>query len=100
VVEDISRSQLLVENNLVEAKKELARVKGELESVGLDVVDCLVKKGDPINETLNVALEYDISTIAIADDRDNILLDWTIRSFGQEILHRSWFPLLYFPLEK
>jgi len=100
VVEDISRSQLLVENNLVEAKKELAQVKGELESVGLDVVDCLVKKGDPINETLNVALEYDISTIAIADDRDNILLDWTIRSFGQEILHRSWFPLLYFPLEK
>jgi len=100
VVEDISRSQLLVENNIVEAKKELITIKKELESVGLDVVDCLVKKGDPISETLNVALEYDISTIAIADDRDNILLDWTIRSFGQEILHRSWFPLLYFPLEK
>ncbi len=100
VVEDISRSQLLVENNFVEAQKELLKIKAELETVGLDVVDCLVKKGSPIPETLQVALEYDISAIALADDRENILLDWTIRSFGQEILHRSWFPLLYFPLEK
>ncbi|MBF2056687.1 MAG: universal stress protein [Cyanobacterium sp. T60_A2020_053] len=94
VIEDISRSPLLIEDNFNRAKKELEKIKQDLDSLGMDV-DYLVKKGDPIPETLNVALEYDISAIALADDHDNILLDWTLRTFGQEILHRSWFPLFY-----
>ncbi|AFZ46575.1 UspA domain-containing protein [Cyanobacterium stanieri PCC 7202] len=99
VVEEVSRSPILLENRLENAEKDLAVVEQELKDLGLEV-QSLVKKGDPITEILDVALNYDVSAIAIADDRDNILLNWTVRSFGQEILHRSWFPLVYFPLEK
>lgn len=94
VIEDISRSPLLIEDNFNRAKKELEKIKQDLEALGMNV-DYLVKKGDPIPETLKVALDYDISAITLADDRDNIFLDWTLRTFGQEILHRSWFPLFY-----
>lgn len=99
VVEEVSRSPILLENRMANAQKDLAVVEQELKDLGLEV-QSLVKKGDPVTETLDVALNYDISAIAIADDRDNFLLNWTVRSFGQEILHRSWFPLVYFPLEK
>lgn len=99
VIEEVSRSPILLENSVKNAQQDLAKIEQELKDLGLDV-QSLVRKGDPITEILDVALNYDISAIAIADDRDNILLNWTVRSFGQEILHRSWFPLVYFPLEK
>ncbi|MGY6529697.1 MAG: universal stress protein [Cyanobacterium sp.] len=99
VVEEVSRSPLLLENRVENAQKDLAKVEQELKDLGLEV-QSIVKKGDPILEILDLALNYDVSAIAVADDRDNILLNWTVKSFAQEILHRSWFPLVYFPLEK
>ena len=63
-------------------------------------METLVVKGNPFLETIKLAFEYDISAIAICDDQDHGILDWTVPSYAQEILHRSWFPLLYFPLPR
>jgi nucleotide-binding universal stress UspA family protein len=99
VVEDTGRSQIIMESHFQEAQNKLAKLKPELENLGLNV-ETLVTKGNPFLETIKVAFEYDISAIAISDDQDHGILDWTVPSYAQEILHRSWFPLLYFPLSR
>lgn len=98
VIDDVSRSELIIENYVKEAQTKSAVVKKDLESLGLEV-EVIVTTGNPLKETLNVALTHDISAIAIADDQDS-LLDWTIKSFTQEVLHRSWFPVVFFPFNK
>ncbi|MBL1211552.1 universal stress protein [Geminocystis sp. GBBB08] len=98
VIDDVSRSELIVKNSVKDAQQKLAEVKKDLESFGLEV-EVLVTTGNPLQETLNTALIYDIQAIAIADDQDS-LLDWTVKSFTQEVLHRSWFPVVFFPFKK
>lgn len=98
VIDDVSRSELIVENSIKDAQQKSEVVKKELESLGLEV-EVIVTTGNPLQETLNAALNHDISAIAIADDQDN-LLDWTVKSFTQEVLHRSWFPVVFFPFKK
>lgn len=95
VVEDISRSKILAEHHFKEAEAKLNEVKTGLEALGLQV-KAVVRKGKPLTETLQVAYEEDISAIAIATDGGQGLLEWTMPSFAQEMLHRSWFPLLFF----
>ena len=99
VVEDTARSQVLIDNHFQEAEQKLSGIKAELEAMGIEV-ETLVTKGNPFQETIKVAFDYDISAIAIADDKDHGILNWTLTSYAQEVLHRSWFPLLYFPLVK
>jgi nucleotide-binding universal stress UspA family protein len=74
-------------------------VKEELQSLGLEV-EVMLKIGNPLLETLDVALNEDISAIAVTDDREYGLLDWTIPSFTQKVLHNSWFPVVFFPFIK
>lgn len=99
VIDDVSRSEILVKNKIEEVEIKLNQVKEELQSLGLEV-DVMVKVGNPILETLEVALNQDISAIAVTDDREYGLLDWTIPSFTQKVLHRSWFPIVFFPYHK
>ena len=99
VVEDTARSQVLIDSHFQAAEQKLSSIKVELEALGLEV-QTLVTKGNPFQETIKVAFDYDISAIAIADDKDHGILNWTFSSYAQEVLHRSWFPLLYFPLAK
>lgn len=96
VIDDVSRSEILVQNRIKEVETKLNEVKEELQSLGLEV-EVMVKIGNPILETLEVALNEDISAIAVTDDREYGLLDWTIPSFTQKVLHRSWFPVVFFP---
>jgi nucleotide-binding universal stress UspA family protein len=98
VIDNVSRSDLIVENSVKEAQKKSEAVKKDLESLGLEI-EVIVTTGNPLKETLNVALTHDISAIAIADDQDS-LLDWSVKSFTQEVLHRSWFPVVFFPFNK
>ena len=98
VIDDVSRSDLIVENSVQDAKEKLATIKEDLESLGLEI-EVMVTKGNPLKETLNAAFTYDINAIAIADDHDN-LLDWTVKSFTQQVLHHSWFPVVFFPFKK
>jgi nucleotide-binding universal stress UspA family protein len=95
VVEDISRSQILIEHHQQEAQTKLNEIKADLERLDLEV-KVEVRTGKPLTEILAVAYEDDISAIAVAADQEQGLLEWTVASFAQEVLHRSWFPLLFF----
>ena len=95
VIDDTARSRILIEHRIQEAQTKLAQVKADLETLDLEV-EVQLLKGRPLNEILEMAYEYDISAIAVAADQDHGLLEWTVPSFAQEILHRSWFPLLFF----
>lgn len=80
-----------------EAETKLAAVQQELESVGL-VVKTAVKVGNPLAETIAIAVKEDISAIAIASKPRNQLLELTVHSYASDLLHRSWFPTLFFPM--
>jgi nucleotide-binding universal stress UspA family protein len=95
VVEEISRSEELAKYHQQEAHTKLNQVKADLETLGLEV-QVEVRKGKALTEILQVAYEYDINAIAIAATQEQGLLEWTVPSFTQEVLYRSWFPLLFF----
>lgn len=99
VVDSSGRKSLLVEQRTKEAEEQLAAVKADLEQLDLEV-DTLVKQGNPLQETLAVALEYDISAIAIATDYRTNFLEWTVRSYANDMLRSSWFPVLLFSPKK
>lgn len=80
-----------------EAESKIAIAKQELESVGLEV-KAEVKIGSPLATTLELAVTEDISAIAIASKPRNQLLELTVHSFASDLLHRSWFPTLFFPM--
>ena len=101
-VDDVSRSRLITENNVQEAKQKLAKLKKELESVGVEV-ETIVKTGSHLEIVFETALTYNISAIAVANDRDSKLidriLDLTVGNDSSNLLNCSWFPLVYFPLQ-
>ncbi|MCU0537012.1 MAG: universal stress protein [Hydrococcus sp. Prado102] len=95
VVEDGSRNELIRTNRLQEAQKKLASVKEELEALGLEV-NAEVRQGDPLLEILDAALYFDISAIALGNDRQSNWLEWAVPSCAKDLLRRSWFPVLFF----
>ena len=90
---------MLADARIKDAKTKLEEVKAELEGIGLEV-NTLVKQGNPLPEIMSVALEYDISAIAIATNYRNTLLQWTAPSFANELMRRSWFPIVFFSPKK
>ena len=99
VIDDCGRKSLVAEDRAKEAESELESVKAELEELGLEV-NTLVKIGDPLQEITTAALDFDISSIAIATDYRNSLLQWTVRSFANDVMRGSWFPVLLFSPKK
>ena len=99
VVDDCGRKSVLAEQRVKESKTQLASVKEELEALDIEV-NTLVKVGDPLQEITSAALDYDISAIAIATDYRNSLLQWTVRSFANDLMRSSWFPTLLFSPKK
>ena len=99
VVDDCGRKSVLAEQRVEEAETKIATVKQELEALDIEV-NTLVKIGDPLQEITTAALDYDISAIAIATDYRNSLLQWTVRSFANDVMRSSWFPVLLFSPKK
>ena len=99
VVDDCGRKSILAEQRVEEAKNSVASVKEELEALDIEV-NTLVKVGNPLQEITTAALDYDISAIAIATDYRNSLLQWTVRSFANDLMRTSWFPILLFSPKK
>lgn len=99
VVEEVGRASVLKDLQVREAEEKLATVKSELESLGVEV-DTQVRQGNPIQEIMSAALEFDITSIAIAHDYKNPLLQWTAPSFATDFIRRSWFPILFFSPKK
>ena len=99
VVDDCGRKSILAEQRIAEAETQLTEVKGELEELGIEV-NTLVKTGNPLQEITTAALDYDISAIALATDYRNSMLQWTVRSFANDLMRSSWFPVLLFSPKK
>jgi nucleotide-binding universal stress UspA family protein len=99
VVDDCGRKSLVAEQRVEEAENSLSSVKKELEALDIQV-NTVVKVGDPLQEITTAALDYDISAIAIATDYRNSLLQWTVRSFANDLMRSSWFPVLLFSPKK
>ena len=99
VVDDCGRKSVLAEQRIKEAETNLQSVKTELEELNIEV-NTLVKTGNPLQEIATAALDFDISAIAIATDYRNSLLQWTVRSFANDLMRSSWFPVLLFSPKK
>ena len=99
VVDDCGRKSFLAEQRVEEANSNLKAVKEELEALDIEV-NTLVKVGNPLQEITTAALDFDISAIAIATDYRTNLLQWTVRSFANDVMRSSWFPVLLFSPKK
>lgn len=99
IIEEGGRTAILNESRMSEAKDQLMSIKAELEELGLKV-NTEVRQGNPIHEIMDAALEFDISAIAIATDYRNTLLEWTSPSFANDLMRRSWFPVVFYSPKK
>ena len=99
VIDDVGRTEVITNHRLQEAAEKLDALKVELEQLGLQV-NIEVRQGNPLNELLDAAVTFDISAIAIASDYRANLLEWTVPSFANDVVHRSWFPVLFFSPKK
>ncbi|MEM8832233.1 MAG: universal stress protein [Cyanobacteria bacterium P01_G01_bin.19] len=99
VIDDCGRKSLIAEDRAKESETQLQSVKAELEELDIEV-NTLVKIGDPLQEITTAALDFDISAIAIATDYRNSLIQWTVRSFANDLMRSSWFPVLLFSPKK
>ena len=99
VIDDGGRTEEIAAHRLQEAPEKLESVKAELEQLDLQV-NVEVRQGNPLQEILDAALTFDISAIAIASDYRSNILEWTVPSFADDVLRRSWFPVLFFSAKK
>lgn len=96
VVDEGGRREIPKDYQLKEAQEKLEPVKVELEQLGLQV-HAEARLGNPYEEVLQAALEFDISAIAISSDNLGKFIEWPVRSFASELMRRSWHPVLFFP---
>jgi nucleotide-binding universal stress UspA family protein len=99
VVDEGGRRGVPRDYQLREAQEQLEPVKAELEQLGLQV-NTEVRLGNPYEEILDAALEFDISAIAMASDNLGKLIEFPVRSFAGELMRRSWHPILFFPPQR
>lgn len=100
VLEDNDRlEKILHDSHLKQAEAQMAAAKAQLEAAQLTVIT-KVEQGDPILLTLQAAMDYDITAIAIATGTMGRLAEWSVPSFAAELLRRSWHPVLFFPLQR
>lgn len=84
------------ENPEAEAEAGLTEAKAELEALGLRV-KTQVRRGLLMEQIMAAATDEDIGAIAISDRKTNRFLDWSVPSFGAQVLRQSWHPVLFFP---
>jgi nucleotide-binding universal stress UspA family protein len=96
VIDEGGGSKAISDYHKQEATEKLTKVKGELESCGLEV-STVIKQGNPIQEILQVGSEYDISAIAIGLNYKKNIFQWTLPNMANDIIRHSWFPLIFFP---
>ncbi len=99
VIDDGGKRAMMVEQRVKEAETQLESVKQDLEALDIEV-NTLIMRGNPLQEITKAALDFDISAIAIATDYRNSLLQWTVRSFANDLMRSSWFPVLLFSPKK
>ncbi|PSB34354.1 universal stress protein [Stenomitos frigidus] len=97
VVEGMRRRDVPVDYQLEAAQRELEAIATELTALKIAVDPVEVREGDPIVEVLAAAQTADVSAIATTSSSLNKLLRWSVPQFTDELLRRSWHPIIYFP---
>jgi len=95
VLHDGLREELLGETAVQQAEARLNQIQAKLAKFNL-VVNTAVVQGDPLEEILAMAELHDIGAIATCSSGGGFL-KWSTSSLTQEILRRSWHPVLFFP---
>ncbi|MEO0458871.1 MAG: universal stress protein [Cyanobacteria bacterium P01_A01_bin.114] len=98
VIDDSVRKELRGAHQVNQAESELAKVKSELEELGISV-NTEVRQGDPKGEILKSAEVNDITAIAVCSGKSNMLARFSVPSFTNMLLRCSWHPILHFPRE-
>jgi len=80
-------------HKIQEAESQLQEFKEHLSGYEL-TIETQVYEGTNLQQLLT---HYDISAIGVTYNRGDGLLDWSVPSFGKEILRHSWYPVLLFP---
>jgi nucleotide-binding universal stress UspA family protein len=78
------------------AADSLTTVQAELEAIGIQV-HTQIRQGEAVSEILEACLEPDISAIVTSTNSRNRLLQFSVPSFAQSLLQKSWYPILFFP---
>ncbi|MEM7648054.1 MAG: universal stress protein [Cyanobacteria bacterium P01_A01_bin.70] len=99
VIDDNIRRELRGDNPLQDAREKLHKAADTLRELNVNV-ETFVKEGDPLEEILRAADQYDIGAIATSSRGIGGLLRWSVPSLTRELLRQSWHPVLYFPKEK
>jgi nucleotide-binding universal stress UspA family protein len=97
VVEGLRRRDVPVAYQLQAAQTELETIAAELRALKVSIDPVEVREGDPIVEVLAAAQMADVSAIATTSSSANKLLRWSVPHFSDELLRRSWHPIIYFP---
>ncbi|MBW4582925.1 MAG: universal stress protein [Tildeniella nuda ZEHNDER 1965/U140] len=100
VVEGLRRRDVPVDYQLEQAQKELETIAADLAALNVSIDAVEVREGDPIVEVLTAAQMADVSAIVTASNSPNKLLKWSVPQFTDELLRRSWHPILYFPPQR
>lgn len=96
VIDDSIRRELRGDNPMEEAEERLHKAGDILRELGAEV-ETEVREGDPLEEILLAAEQYDISAIATSSRGIGGFMRWSVPSLTREILRQSWHPVLFFP---
>ncbi|MEB3291165.1 MAG: universal stress protein [Leptolyngbya sp.] len=96
VIDDSIRREFHGDHPVEQAQTECEKIQTELANLGL-VVNTTVVEGDPIQQIMFTAEQYDIGAIATCPGSLGGFLKWSTPSLTRDILRRSWHPVLYFP---
>jgi nucleotide-binding universal stress UspA family protein len=91
VVEAGTKPAEVVTSQYQQATEKLTALGEELKQLGF-AVEIIVRKGNPIQEVLNLAAESNVSAIALCSQTKANWLQQTVFHFASDLLHQSWFP--------
>ena len=97
VVESLRRRDLPADDQLEAAQKALETIAAAFKALNVLTDPVEVREGDPIVEVLAAAQMADVSAIATTSSSLNKLVIWSVPQFTDELLRRSWHPIIYFP---
>ncbi|PZD73025.1 hypothetical protein C1752_02842 [Acaryochloris thomasi RCC1774] len=99
VVEASGRAKRSLQPHLDDKQVILQKLQADLQQLNL-TVNYQVRTGNAIAEVNQVALEFDISAIAVSSRHFGRLWELSIPSFTGEMIRRSWHPILFVPPSK
>lgn len=98
VVEKLGRRTPQPDPQIEENLEILQRIQAKLSQPNLRVKTD-IRRGNAVTEIQEVALEFDISAIAVSSKHFGKLWELSIPSFTGELIRRCWHPVLFIPPE-